>query len=146
LNFCTGYSVGFDVENRFLKYVKSLSILKHKNFTGALEFGRNGSLVKVDQGIFSILETNKEVYAVKNDYFVKLFVDTSVNERFKLYSDLLYNFPNGEKNEFMIIEEYKLNDDTTLKAKVSIKFSIYEGLCCGEVCHLIINSYIQQFN
>jgi len=145
LNFCTGYSVGFDVEKRFLKYVKSLSILKHKNFTGALEFGRNGSLVK-DQGIFIIWKTNKEVDVVKNDYFVKLFVDASVNERFKLYSDLLYNFPNGEKNEFMIIQEYKLNDDTTLKAKVSIKFSIYKGLCCWEVCHLIINAYIQQFN
>lgn len=95
-------------------------------FTAALEFGWNRSLNKLietpstannnQQGN----ETSKPTpeMNIKNEFYAKLGVDSKINDYLNIYADVIYNDP-GSKN-VVAIEQYKINEDTSLRVRVYI--------------------------
>jgi hypothetical protein len=120
LSICTGYSLGYNIEQKLFKYVKSLTILKHKNFTGALELGYNRSLVPGTETNNSDSNQTGGVIkgsVVKNDFYAKLAIDSTINSNINVYADLLVNGPDN-CNDVIVVGEYKINQDTKIRARV----------------------------
>jgi len=118
-----GVGAGYSLGSKSLAYHKYLLGWKHKKCSGYLETSFSHETVTEEHAETKV-KTTKDVLKKR----VNLFSDSNINDKIKVSGELKIDLDNPKQPEATFASEYKIDDSTTLKKKISTDRSFTTGI------------------